>query len=325
MAGLYGQNLGGVKLKKGLKDNHILYVLSGPTGIGKSRLAIKLANKYDGEIISADSRQIYKYMDIGTAKPSLEERKEAPHHLIDLFSPEEIINAGKYAELADKAMKDIWKRGKNAFLVGGSGLYIRASLKGIFEGPGRDEAVREKLEQEAEEFGFQRLYERLKKIDVKCAEKIHPNDKRRIIRGLEVYTVTGKKISEWQKETSACDFIKVCVCLYQNMDDLYQRIEKRCEEMIAKGLIEEVKGLIEKGLGGSPILKDTIGYKEILEYINGKMSLDESIEFFKKNSRRLAKGQMTWFRSEKGLKWIEVRKGESEEEMLDKLAEAYGF
>ncbi len=303
----------------------ILYVLAGPTGIGKSLCAVSLAKRHNGEIISADSRQIYKYMDIGTDKPGKEERKEVPHHLIDLFSPEEIVNAGRFAELVDKTMRDIWGRGKKAFLVGGSGLYIRAGLKGIFEGPGRDEAVREKLEQEVEKFGSQGLYERLMEVDPKCAKEIHPNDKRRIIRGLEVYTVTGKKISEWQKETPACDFITIMVCLYQNMEDLYQKIEARVDEMVAKGLVDEVKGLVEKGLGESSVLKDTIGYKEILGYIKGEMSLEETVILLKKNSRRLAKGQMTWFRGEKGVKWVKLRKEEGEEEILAKIEEAFGL
>lgn len=305
--------------------SRVLYVLTGPTGIGKSRLAFYLAERHNGEIISADSRQIYRYMDIGTDKPGPQVREKIPHHLIDLFTPDEIISAGRYAELADKAMKEIWDRGKRAFLVGGSGLYIRAALKGIFEGPGRDESIRRGLEEEVEKSGTVFLYERLMKIDRECAIKIHPGDKRRIIRALEVYELTGRKMSEWQKDTPSCSLTAVKICLYQDMKDLYQKIEHRVDIMIERGLVDEVRKLIEEGFGESFAVKDTIGYKEILEYINGNISLRDSIMLLKRNSRRLAKGQMTWFRGEQGLGWIKIEKGQREEEILARLEEAFGL
>lgn len=311
----------------------ILYVLTGPTGIGKTDLSIELAKQHKGEIISADSRQVYSGMDIGTGKPDFSRRNEVKHHLLDLFSPEEIVSAGIFADLAHKAMRDIWKRGNNAFMAGGSGLYIRATLKGIFEGPARDDLIRKKLEKEAERYGLGRLYTRLIKIDRRCAEKIHPHDMRRIVRALEVYMATGKKISERQKEAPWQDFSDkaqkgfqfIMACLYQDMKELYRKIDARVDEMLEKGFVGEVKGLVEKGFGKSFAINDTIGYKEILKYINGEISLPEAVELIKKNTRRFAKRQMTWFRSEKGIKWVEVREGEDKIELLSRVEHAFGL
>jgi tRNA dimethylallyltransferase len=221
-------------------------------------------------------------------------------------------------------MEDIWKRRKRAFLVGGSGLYIRAALNGIFKGPGRNGDVRQRLEKEAEEFGSASLYERLRDIDLECAMKIHPNDTRRIVRALEVYELTNKKMSEWQKKTTKT-FKVLKVCLYQDMKTLYQRIELRVDEMIEKGLVEEVTGLVENGYGKSPVVLDTIGYSEILKYLRGNLTLAEAKEELKKNSRRFAKRQMTWFRGERDMKWIEVKEGQTQETILANIEKAFGL
>lgn len=302
-----------------------LYVLAGPTGIGKSKLAMALASRHNGEIISADSRQIYKYLDIGTAKPKAEERALVPHHLIDICLPSEIVSAGRFMNLSREVMKDIWRRGKKAFLVGGTGLYIRAAISGIFEGPGKNEEIRRELEEEAETFGSEFLYERLKKIDAKAASGLHPHDGRRIIRALEVFLSSGKKMSDWQKEVSSPCFTSVIVGLFQEREDLYEKIESRIDVMLSQGLVEEAKGLIAKGFEESFAVKESIGYQEIKEYLNGRLSLEDSVKLLKQNSRRFAKRQMTWFRGEKGVKWVEVKKGESEEELIAKIEEAFGL
>ena len=303
----------------------VLYVLAGPTGIGKSKLAMTLAVRHNGEIISADSRQFYLYMDIGTAKPKAEEMALVPHHLIDICLPSEIVSAGRFMNLSREVMKDIWRRGKKAFLVGGTGFYIRAAIRGIFEGPGKDEEIRRGLEEEAETLGSQFLYEKLKAIDIKAAAGLHPHDSRRIIRALEVFLSSGKKMSDWQREVSAPFFTSVMVGLFQEREDLYEKIESRIEGMLSQGLVEEVKGLIAKGFGESFAVKESIGYKEIKEYLDGRLSLEDSVKLLKKNSRRFAKGQMTWFRGEKGIKWVEVKRGESEEELIAKVEEIFGF
>ena len=303
----------------------VLYVLAGPTGIGKSKLAMTLAARHNGEIISADSRQFYLYMDIGTAKPKAEEMALVPHHLIDICLPSEIVSAGRFMNLSREVMKDIWRRGKKAFLVGGTGFYIRAAIRGIFEGPGKDEEIRRGLEEEAETLGSQFLYEKLKAIDIKAAAGLHPHDSRRIIRALEVFLSSGKKMSDWQREVSAPFFTSVMVGLFQEREDLYEKIESRIEGMLSQGLVEEVKGLIAKGFGESFAVKESIGYKEIKEYLDGRLSLEDSVKLLKKNSRRFAKGQMTWFRGEKGVKWVEVKKGESEEELIAKIEEIFGL
>lgn len=306
-------------------DRPILHVLVGPTGIGKSKAAISLACRHQGEIISADSRQFYLYMDIGTAKPKAEERALVPHHLIDICLPPEIVSAGRFMNLSRKVMQDIWRRGKKAFLVGGTGFYIRAAIRGIFEGPGKNDEIRRGLEEEAEAFGSEFLYERLKQIDIKAAAGLHPHDSRRIIRALEVFLSSGKKISDWQREVSSPDFSSVIVGLFQEREDLYEKVERRIDGMLKEGLVEEVKALIAKGFGESFAVKESIGSKEIKEYLEGRLNLEDAVKLLKQNSRRFAKRQMTWFRGEKDIRWVEVKKEEDEEELFQKLEEAFGL
>ena len=284
----------------------------GPTASGKSMLAIELAARFNGEIVSADSMQVYRFMDIGTAKPTQEQRQRVPHHLIDIADPDEEFNAARYSEEASRAIHDIHERGKNVFVVGGTGLYVRALTKGLFKGPGSDMRLRNEfaiLGSRSE--GARYLYEKLKEIDPEAASRIHPNNMARIVRALEVYYLTNKPISAFQKEhgfsEEPYDVLKVGLSIDRKF--LYKRIEDRIDSMIEAGLVAEVKKLLDMGYVGTdlksvPKVMRALGYKEILEYMQNKISLENAVEEIKKNTKRYAKRQMTWFRKETDIRWF---------------------
>lgn len=284
--------------------------LVGPTASGKTDLSIKMAEKLNCEILSADSRQIYKYMDIGTAKPPREIRERIPHHGIDLCTPDAYYSAGQYSQYGRNVIQDILSRGKIPLVVGGSGLYIRALVDGIFEGNFKNESLRIELKKEAQEKGIASLYKRLSQIDPETASKIHPNDAKRIIRALEVYLLSGIPISTWQKEkTQPANFRPLFFGLLWDRKILVQRIETRVHQMIEQGLVEEVQRLLE--MGYSPEKHnalDSVGYKEMVRYLEGKTSLQKAILEIQKNTRRFAKRQMTWFKRDPRIEWIEIPK-----------------
>jgi len=294
-----------------------ILVILGPTASGKTKVSLEIADILKGEIISADSRQIYRFMDIGTAKPSLEERKKVPHHLIDIVNPDEYFSAADYSAKAREAIKNILGRGKEPIVIGGSGLYLRALFKGIFKGPGKDEKLRSKLKKRAEESGIESLHRELVKKDPEAAKKIGPHNLVRIIRALEVYELTGKKISDLQKKgeypPEEYDFVKIGLEL--DREQLYQRIEQRVDQMITSGLVYEVKSLKEKGydLRFAPL--KTFGYKEIFQYQNGEISLEQAKGKIKLETRHYAKRQITWFKKEEGIFWINAEK----ENLRDKI------
>jgi len=298
-----------------------ILVILGPTASGKTKVSLEIADILKGEIISADSRQIYRFMDIGTAKPSLEERKKVPHHLIDIVNPDDYFSAADYSTKAREAVKDVLSRGKEPIVVGGSGLYLRALFKGFFKGPGKDEKVRSKLKERAERFGVDSLYNDLEKKDPEAAKKIGPHNLVRIIRALEVYELTGKKISELQKKgeypPEEYDFVKIGLEL--DREQLYQRIEQRVEQMIKAGLVDEVKSLKEKGydLRFAPL--KTFGYKEIFQYQNGEISLEQAKGKIKLETRHYAKRQITWFKKEEGICWLDAEK----ENLTDEIARIF--
>jgi tRNA dimethylallyltransferase len=295
----------------------ILTIL-GPTASGKTKVSLEIADKINGEIISADSRQVYKFMDIGTAKPSLEQRKRIPHHLIDIVEPDKYFSAADYSTRARRAIKEILSRGKEPLIVGGSGLYLRALFKGFFKGPGRDENLRRKLKEKAEKFGTESLYQELKEKDPEAAEKIGPHNLVRIIRALEVYELSGQRISELQKkgEYPSREFEFIKIGLKIDREKLYQRIDQRVEDMISSGLVDEVESLKIRGYDLSLAPLRTFGYKEIFQYLEGEISLDEAKEKIKLNTRHFAKRQLTWFRKEEGTIWIEAEKKNLENEIL---------
>ena len=284
-----------------------LICLLGPTAVGKTAVAIQLAQRLNAEIVSIDSRQIYRQMDIGTAKPTPEEQKAARHHLIDCVDIPEPFSVADYQSLADAAIADIQNRNKRVLLVGGAGLYVRARVDGVFEGPGADPSLRERLEREAAQHGVDVLHNRLRACDPESAERIHPNNIVRVIRALEVYELTGIPMSEhqqqWHPEKQRYPFIAFCLTMQRAM--LYQRIEQRVDVMLANGLIAEVESLLAAGYARDTVALRSFGYKELIAYLDGKSTYLEAVEQLKQNTRRFAKRQLTWFRKDTRLTWID--------------------
>jgi tRNA dimethylallyltransferase len=287
--------------------NQSVLVLVGPTASGKTALSILIAEKFGGEIISADSRQIYRYLDIGTAKPTSEELNRVAHHFISILDPDQYYNAGEYGTQARAKIEELLKQNKQPILVGGSGLYVRAAIDGFFEGPGKNSEIREQLETEAHALGSEKLFERLKKIDPISAAKMDATKVRRVIRALEVYYATGKQISDLHSaQEIKIPFEAVQFGLQWERKALYHRIERRVDEMIENGLIEEVRGLLAKGYSRGANALNTVGYKEVFDFIDGKITKEEMIRLIKQNTRHFAKRQLTWFRADKRIKWIPV-------------------
>lgn len=296
-----------------------LIILTGPTAVGKTELSIALAKAVNGEIISADSMQVYKYMDIGTAKIKPEEMQGIPHYLVDELSPEEDFNVVRFSQLAKYHIDQIYARGKIPILVGGTGFYIQAVLYDIdFTENEEDKSFRTELESFVKEQGELALHERLKQVDPASAEKIHPNNIKRVIRALEYYQQTGEPISahnekERQKTSpyNAAYFV-----LTNDRTLLYDRINKRVDKMLENGLVKEVKGLLDMGYKKEMISMQGLGYKEIIDYLEGRSTLEEAIYILKRDTRHFAKRQLTWFKREKEVIWLDKSKYTSEEELL---------
>jgi tRNA dimethylallyltransferase len=294
----------------GNKEDNNLLILLGPTGVGKTDISIKLAKKLPNiEIISADSMQIYKYMDIGTAKPNKNILKTIKHHMIDIVDPAENFDVIKYSKLATKIILDIFKRGKIPILIGGSGLYITSIIEPIFSGPNKDSIYREILEEESKIYGKEYLYNKLVKIDPISALKINSNDLKRIIRALEVYKSTGKTISYLQKKAynKNAKFKYQIIGLKRNREKLYQKINSRVDKMIKDGLIEEVKTLKERGYNENLNSMQGLGYKQINKYLDGEYDQETAINLIKRDTRRYAKRQMTWFNHKiENIEWVDL-------------------
>lgn len=298
------------KLKtQNLKPKIIIIV--GPTAAGKSRVAMEVAERFNGEIVSADSMQIYRYMDIGTAKPSKEDRERVRHHLIDIRNPDEDFDAARFKDEASKVVVDINGRGFIPIIVGGTGLYIKALTEGIFDVPEVDKALRERLRKEAEESDLSVLYKRLKAVDPEAAEKIGPHNTHRILRALEVFYLTGRPISEYQKEHSFSErpYDMIKIGLLKERETLYKDIDERVEGMIKAGFLEEVSGMLKMGYGLELKAMQSIGYSHICTYLNGGYTLEEAVTLMKRDTRHYAKRQMTWFRRDKEIAWFDVNGG----------------
>ena len=273
-------------------------IIAGPTGVGKTEISLKLAERINGEVISADSMQIYQYMDIGSAKASLEERERIPHHMIDFLSPFDSFTVSQYKDMAEKCIDDIISRGKVPIMVGGTGLYIDAVVKNMsFTEGGTDEGYRLELEILAKEKGNEHVHHLLSEVDPISAEKIHANNLKKVIRALEVYKITKKPFSDFKDTDEANPKYKISYFyLNKNRESLYNDIDRRVDIMVESGLLEEVKMLREKGLDKSYMSMQGIGYKEILSYLEEQSTFDEAISLIKKRSRNYAKRQLTWFR-----------------------------
>lgn len=299
-----------------------LIILTGPTAVGKTELSIKLAKAVEGEIISADSMQVYKHMDIGTAKIKPSDMQGVTHYLIDELEPEEDFNVVRFQEYALKYMEDIYKRGKLPILVGGTGFYIQAVLNGIdFKEAKEDIAYRDSLLIQAAEKGADYLHDQLKKVDPEAAKAIHPNNVKRVIRALEYHNQTGDLISahnEEQKQKDSpynfCYFV-----LNRDRKVLYDGINKRVDLMVEEGLVDEVKSLLDKGCTGNMVSMQGLGYKEIISYINGSCSLSEAINSIKQETRHFAKRQITWFKREKEVIWVQKEDYKDDEDILKAL------
>lgn len=284
-----------------------IVALIGPTAVGKTEISHKLAEKFNFEIVSCDCMQVYKGMDVGTAKPSSEEIKKYHYHMVSIVPPGYHYSAGEYAREANKVIEDVSRRGKTPLVSGGTGLYLDALIYGISSMPEADMRFRKELQREAEERGVDILYERLKEVDAKSAQKIHPNDLKRIIRALEVYEITGTPISEIQKkERSNLKYEHLMIGLNMERTELYRKIDARVDKMFGEGLVEEVKTLLEKGYNTELSSFQALGYKEVVDYLNGKYSLEETKEKIKKNTRNFAKRQLTYFRKNKDIKWFDT-------------------
>ena len=286
--------------------NNIICVV-GPTASGKTKLSIELAKRYDGEILSCDSMQIYRGMTIGTAKPTPEEMDGIPHHMIDVIDPGEAFSVGRYVEMADPILQDILSRGKTCVIVGGTGLYVDSLIAGRSFAPFPETGKRQELEKLAAEQGIEAVIALLRTFDPDSADRLHPSDQRRIIRAAEVYLETGKTITQHNLETQAIPpkYSPLWLGLdFTDRAELYARIDKRVDIMMAEGLIEEIEGLLANGTPPTATSLQAIGYKEPMAALRGEMTMEEAVDKIKQESRRYAKRQLTWFRRNKDLHWI---------------------
>lgn len=302
-----------------MKNN--LIIIAGPTGVGKTEISLKLAEKIQGEIVSADSMQIYRHMDIGSAKASPEERQRVAHHMIDIVSPFEPFTASQYKDLAEKCIDDIQKRGHVPVMVGGTGFYIDAVVKDMsFAEGGTDEPYRQEMEKLAEDQGKEHVHGILMAVDPVAANRIHPNNLKKVIRALEVYRITSRPFSDFKDEDCPNPKYRISYFyLNKNRASLYEDIDRRVDLMVRSGLLEEVKELKAMGLDQSYGSMQGIGYKEILDHLDGKLSFEEATELIKKRSRNYAKRQLTWFRHSSYA--VELNKDELSDENIVNILE----
>ncbi len=313
-------------MASGAADTRPIPVLVGPTGVGKTAVGIELARRFGAEIVSADSRQIYRYMDIGTAKPTAEEQAAAPHHLIDVVDPDVRFSAGEYGRLARDAIRDLAARDVPALVVGGAGLYIKALDGGLFDAPEIPRALRKRLANEYRSATTAALHGRLSAVDPASANRIHPNDRQRIERALEVHDATGEPLTSWFErpvQSRTRSRRTLLVGLRRDRATLYARIDARVEKMIESGFEAEVRGLMDRGYGPGTHAMSTFGYAEMLRYIGGELDLKEAVSAIQQRSRQYAKRQLTWFRQTGGIEWITVDEGEDPAGTCEKIIRSF--
>ncbi|MFB1049493.1 tRNA (adenosine(37)-N6)-dimethylallyltransferase MiaA [Paraliobacillus sp. JSM ZJ581] len=298
----------------------------GPTGVGKTSLSIEIAKTFDGEIISGDSMQIYQGMDVGTAKITEEEQQGINHYMLDIISPEQTFSVVDFQQMVRKHIDAISNRKKLPIIVGGTGLYIQAALYNYqFTDNKRDETYQKELEKEVEQKGAYALYQRLKEVDPKQAEKIHPNNVRRVIRSLEVYERTGKSMATYhEKQTLTSQYDPILIGLEMDRPLLYQQINERVDIMMENGLLEEVSHLYKQGLVNSQSMQ-AIGYKEFIPYLKGEESLERAVELLKRNSRRYAKRQYTWFKNKMDVHWYTITSDDKNKKISTILKDLAGM
>jgi tRNA dimethylallyltransferase len=298
-----------------------IQILTGPTASDKTEVGFRVAQQIEGEIVSADSMLFYRGMDIGTAKPSSGMRERVPHHFIDIIDPWESYSVGKYVKDAEGLISDISGKGRKFLIVGGSPLYIKGIIDGIFNGPEADWNIRKELEEVAEEKGNLHVHEILQRIDPVKAGELHPNDLRRIIRSIEVYRKTGEQASALQEQYKKArrNYRFKIVCITREREDIYRRIGERVETMFDNGLVDEVQSLLDNPEGLSRQAGQALGYKEVIKYLEGRLTLSDAKELIKLNTRRFSKRQMTWFRSFQDVRWLAAEEREGPEIISEKV------
>ena len=285
-----------------------IIIITGPTATGKTEIGINIAREVGGEILSVDSRQIYRYMDIGTAKPDKTEQSHIPHHFIDIINPDQRYSAGQFGRSARQCIEAMGNRGVVPVLVGGSGLYLHAILNGFFADPADYSEIRQILQRRLVDEGLETLFDELKELDPLAWKRLSRRDGQRIVRALEIAHGRAEKPSEcWKREAEEpLDCVPIAFCLNMDREALYKKIDKRVEIMLQKGFLEEVENLVKMGYGRDCCGLETFGYKELLEYLDGNCSLTEASEIIQRKSRQYAKRQLTWFRKDRRLRWLDV-------------------
>ena len=303
----------------------VLLLLVGPTAVGKTEFSLALAERLQGDVVSADSRQIYRYMDIGTAKPTPEQRARIQHHFIDVVDPDEYFSSGEYGRQSRKVIDSLFEKSSVPIVVGGSGLYIRALVDGFFDPVVYDAEIRGGLQKKMNELGPNVLHDQLRKIDRESAVRIHPNDTQRILRALEVHEITGRPLSSFQKESKGEPpaFDPIFIGLTLSRPNLYERIDRRVDTMMEKGLVDEVRKIAAMGYDRKLNSLQTVGYREVFSYLEGEIDRDEAVRLIKRNSRRYAKRQLTWFRRDQRVRWFDVKEGEGFDSITGRILEVY--
>ena len=295
-----------------------IIIILGPTAVGKTDISLELASSFGGEIVSADSMQVYRHLDIGTSKPTREERERVPHHLIDIVDPDGKFNAALFHGLADGIIGRLQGK-KSVFVVGGTGLYVRALTGGLIEGPGPDEELRKSYRNELEREDPETLYERLRELDPRAAGRIHPHDTVRIVRALEIAELTGEPISEKQGQhgfrEARYDYLKIG--LYRDREELYRRIDDRAAQMVESGLVDETAKIIDMGYSDKLKPLQSLGYRYFIQYIKGEATLEEALRSMQRDTRHYARRQMTWFRGESNIVWFHPDEAASLKERID--------
>jgi len=302
-------------------------IIAGPTCVGKTEVAMTLAEPLGGQIVSADAMQVYRYMDIGTAKPTQQEQARVPHHLIDVVDPDEPFSAARFRTAAEAVIGELYEKGHPAFVVGGTGLYIKALTRGLFRVEEQDGALRERLRAAAKDLGSPVLHQRLQDVDPEAAARIHPNDAFRIIRALEIFELTAKPLSEHHSAHGFSDdpYQVLKIGLFLDREMLYQRIDQRVDRMLEAGFLKEVEGLIHRGY--SPKLKSmrSIGYRHMAEHLEGHVTSEETVRRFKRDTRRYAKRQMAWFKADPEIHWLQPSAIDIMSKKIDSFLTQVGF
>ncbi len=300
--------------------NRNIIVICGPTAVGKTEYAIRTALRIGGEIVSCDSMQLYKYMDLGSAKPTVEEQSRVKHYLVDQIDPSEPFSAARYQILAKAAIEEIFSKGKTPVIAGGTGLYLNALLYDMdFSAPPADESFRAELYALAESSGAEAVFEKLKELDPDAASRIHPNNVKKVIRAIEA-AASGEKVRDFSKDLTPCtDYGTRLIGLTRDRQELYERINRRVDLLMEAGLVDEVRGLLDRGLTEDDISMKGIGYKEIIGYLSGRYDLDTAVDLVKKNTRHYAKRQMTWFKRYETMKWFDISGYDNDEACLEEI------